>query len=145
MLSQSEQKQSLTDGELIQLAVVFILGMLRSANSKVIDPRKWWERAKTALETAASRGDTWPKMVSTCGKKLQIEAPTSATTKAICSVQEKIPDSETFKRFRRLCLRDALYVIAMARIEREEQIEEKAKIEKMSNAVKAAAKKGAAT
>lgn len=119
MTAKKKQEQPLTDSELIDLSIRFVLAMLRSADTDVIGPKRWWERAKTSLETSASQAESWPQMVSKAGAKLQILAPLAVTAKEISSIGSKLSDEITFERFRHLCQRDALYIVAMARANKE--------------------------
>lgn len=119
MPTKKEQPPPLTDTELNDLAIRFVLGMLRSANPDVIGPKRWWERAKTALETAANAADGWPQMVSRMGSKLQILAPLAVTAKEVSFIGARFSTPEDFERFRYLCQRDALYIVAMARASKE--------------------------
>ena len=121
MKSQEEPKTNLTDEELTQIGIDYILGILRSASTDVIDPKKWWERAKTALETGAAAAATFPQMVSKTANKLQIGAPTESTSNVISSISLRLTDQKDFERFRYICQRDSIYIIALARIQRDEQ------------------------
>lgn len=110
------------DEALTSTAVDFVLTMLSSASTDVIDPKHWWTRARTALETS-SQATSWPEMVSRFGAKLQIEALTERSAKSISSIGEFLGKENLFKRFRSLCKRDALYITAMAQARRAEQRE----------------------
>lgn len=119
MGTKKQPAEPLTDTELTDLSIRFVLAMMKSADVEVISPKRWWERAKTALETAASQAESWQQMVSKAGAKLQIISPLAETAKAISSIGNHLSTSENFERFRHLCQRDALYIVAMARANKE--------------------------
>jgi hypothetical protein len=121
MKSPKEQRMNLTDEELTDLAQDLILALLKSADTEVIKPKVWWERAKTALETGANAAHSFQHMVSRCGNKLQLLAPLAVTSKTISSISSKLNDEILFERFRYICQRDAIYIIAMARVKREDE------------------------
>jgi len=102
-------------------AVELVLAMMRSASTDRINPKKWWTRAKSALETAAAKASDLSEMVSEMGRKLEIEVTTQATASSICSLTARVTD---FEGFRRLCETQALYVVAIAQGEREKQREQ---------------------
>lgn len=120
MKSQKEQGKNFTDEELTDLAVDLILAVLHSADPDVIGPINWWIRAKSALETAASAAHSYQHMVSRCAEKLQIQTPQIVSSKAIFSIGKNFVDEKIFERFRYLCERDTIYIIAIARMKREE-------------------------
>ena len=120
MRSATEQAESLTDEDLLDLATRTVLAVLKSADPEVIGRMNWWDRAKTALETAANSAESWSHMVSRMGGKLQITSPLAATAKEISSIGRHLKDEQIFERFRSLCQRDALYIVAIARMQREE-------------------------
>lgn len=106
-----------SDDEVLKLGTEFVLSVLSSVDTDRISPRDWWERAKTALETSAGCAESYSQMVSRAGAKLQVAA-LSATSGAELTRIERAIGLE-FERFRALCERDALYVVALARAERD--------------------------
>jgi hypothetical protein len=112
----SDGTPSPTDSELTLLAVRLVRALMRSASAEVIDPRQWWTRAKSALETAASSAESWPDLVTRAGQRLQIDVFAEDTCNSLCSIEQEI--GSEFARFRELAARDALYVVAMAQAER---------------------------
>lgn len=109
------------DSELISFAIDFVLAMMRSASTRTIDPRHWWERAKSALETGAACAETFGQMVSKMGAKLEIESPLGTTASSISSLAERLADPPDFEAFRSICERDALFIVAMARAKNDER------------------------
>lgn len=114
----------MTDTELMTRAVALVLAMMRSASTDRVDPRKWWERAKTALETGAAVAGSFPELVSVMARKLEIEATTNATADTVASLSVAVGGEDDFEAFRALCERDAVYVVAMAQAQREEERQE---------------------
>lgn len=121
MNTSSERPVVLADEALTDLAVEFVIGMLRSASTDRIRPVDWWPRAKAALVVAASVAETWAQFVSRMGRKLQIDATHYATSDVIEVIGSRLRETGSFERFRYLCQRDALYVVAMAQAKRAEQ------------------------
>lgn len=113
-------EKGLTDEQLQQLAARFVLAMMSSASTSKIKPIDWWVRAQSALEAAAAMSDSLPQMASKMARKLQIEAPESWTSREVKSVSSDL--GEEFERFRSLCEREAFFIIAMARVERDRQL-----------------------
>lgn len=111
--SDLELEESITD-----LAVNFVVGMMRSASTEIIRPLDWWPRAKAALVVAASTAETYPAMVSRFLEKVQVSAATEPTCHVIDETRIAIDAfGETgFERFRFLCERDALYIVAMSQV-----------------------------
>ena len=135
MSLQNGQDKQLTDSDMITLGIDFILGMMASANPEVIDPRKWWDRAKTALEVSSDCAENWSHMVSKCGEKLQISSPNEKTSTMIEAISKDM-DSTIFERFRYLIKRDSLYIVAMARVVRSQQKEEQKNIKGQTEKLK---------
>ena len=104
------------DAVLTDLAVEWIRAAMKSASTDTIDPRDWWERARTALVTAASTAETWPQMVARQLGKLQVKATVETTANAVRVVGEQLTElgPAAWPRFRALCERDGLYIAAMA-------------------------------
>lgn len=124
----SDDSKPPTDSELTDLATRLVLSMMRSASTDKIRPQDWWDRAKTALETSASVAEGFPQMVSRFAAKIQVEGSLSESTcKAISSLGETFQGfgrEETWERFRRLCERDAVYIVAIARATRQTERQE---------------------
>ena len=109
------------DDILTDLAVDLVLTMMASASSENISGMDWWPRARSALETAADVADSYPQMISKMGAKLQIDAARNDTAKGISLLGDQLKTVQAFERFRALCRRDALYIVAMAQAKRDEQ------------------------
>lgn len=105
-------------------SVRLVLAMMRSASTDKIRPIDWWTRAKSALETAAASASDLSQMVAVMGRKLQIDATSSETSKEICSLAELVGGD--FEAVRRLCEEQSLYVVAIAQGQRQEQRERRA-------------------
>lgn len=119
MTGREEQASVDNDAILVDLAVSWVKAVMRSVDSNVVKPRDWWERAKTSLTTAAAVADNWPQMVSHHMRKLQVSAvsPDTAIAVEVMGAQLTELGSEAWPRFRALCERDALYIVAMAQAE----------------------------
>lgn len=108
------------DDVLTDMAIDFVLAMMGSASTDVIDPREWWTRARTGLESSAS-ATSWPEMVSRYGAKLQVVALRDRSASQIATLGAALGSQGGFRRFRALCRRDALFITAMAQQKRAEQ------------------------
>lgn len=94
-----------------------MLAMMASVSTSDIRPLDWWPRAKSALEAAASGAETWSQMVSIAAGKLQVEALRLASSGAVCAIGRTLARrSADWERFRSLCERDAIYIVAMAQV-----------------------------
>jgi len=111
----------MTDEQLTDLAVDLILAMMRSVPQDTIRALDWWPRARAAMVSAANRAETVGRFTSEMARKLQIPAVTNDTANYLSSLSEALVERATFKRFRHLCRRDAVYIVAMAQAKRDEQ------------------------
>lgn len=100
-----------------------VLAVMASASTERIDPRRWWERAKTALETGAAVSADFPEMVSVMARKLEIEVLSTASAERVNALAHEL--GEDFEPFRRLCEDQALYAVAMAQAARAEEREDR--------------------
>ena len=105
--------------DLERWAIQLIKAISSSMDSDRVDPRKWWQRLRTALERASRTGRSWSHMVSVMAKQCQIDALKPGSANSICSLEQPAADAGLFERFRRVCERDALYLVAMAEAERQ--------------------------
>lgn len=105
--------------ELIDLAVRFQDALLSSADVEVIGRTAWWDRARTAIETAAASATRFSEAVATAAKKLQITGALDARTSAeIAALAAVLDDPATFAAWRELAQADAVYVTALTRVQR---------------------------
>jgi hypothetical protein len=108
------------------MGIRLVLTMMASAPHDKIKALDWWPRAKSALETAADAASCWPQMISKMSAKLQIDATTIATANEIRVIGEQVGTGEMFERFRSICRRDAVFIVAMSQARRDEQRQTKA-------------------
>lgn len=104
-------------------AVDLVLAVMKSADPETIGPFRWWSRAKTALYVGAASSETFREMISTMGRKLEIDCFTEKSASAIGEIKRSI--GADFEPFRRMCERDALYIVAEAQAVRSLQKERK--------------------
>lgn len=121
MSGQDEQENTRKpwdDEVLTDAAVELVVGFMRSADTDIIRPVDWWPRAKTALIVSAAVAETYPAMVSKFLGKIQVPAPRKETTQVIAAVGAQLTEwgPDAWERFRFLCERDALYIVAMAQV-----------------------------
>lgn len=96
-------------------AATLVRAMMASASGEKIRRIEWWQRAKSALETAAMSADSFPSMVSAMARKLQIDVTTTTTGLDVANLALAVePDFESFRRF---CEREAIYVVAIVQAE----------------------------
>lgn len=114
-----------SDEGMERAATSLVLAMMRSASTERISPMNWWPRAKSALETGAAMATTYRTMISSMGRKLQIDATALSTSREISLLGAALAEAgdETFERWRAMCERDALFLVAMAQAERDLQRE----------------------
>lgn len=104
------------DMVLTDIAVEWVRAAMRSVDSSVVKPKDWWERARTSLVTAAAVSDTWSQMVARQLGKLQVRATSKDTAESVQVIGAQLNElgGAAWPRFRVLCERDALYIVAMA-------------------------------
>lgn len=107
-------------GELDDLAMYgmaedFLDALLSAADVDTIGAIHWWERAKTALETAAAASDSWRQCAAKAAQKLQIEAPDERLSHTVATLAAALDNTTTYRRWARLAERDALSITAMVR------------------------------
>lgn len=107
-----------TDLELHRFAERFLDALLDSADVRTIGVARWWERAKTGLETAAASSTSWRQCVAKAGRKMQIDTYTASSAATIAALAEDLDDPAAFSRWRTLATRDALTITAMVRHQR---------------------------
>lgn len=106
----------------LRCAIDLVRTMMASASSDHIRRIEWWSRAKTALETAAMRADSFGSMVSVMARKLQIDVTTIGTGERVAELAALVDDFTAFSKF---CATDALYVVAIAQAESKQRREER--------------------
>lgn len=112
---------TLSEQDLTVLAEDFLDALLSAADLKVIGKNNWWDRAKSALETAAASSATWPACVARACKKLQISTPDTRLSAEVDKLAKILGDERVYLRWARLAARDAVYVTAMVRARRDQR------------------------
>ena len=108
------------DDKLNELAIRLVLTMMASVDTDKIGALSWWPRARSAIETAADAASCWPQMVSKMAAKLQIDATTNKTADDIAYIGRVLHEANSFERFRQICRRDAVFIVAMSQAKRDE-------------------------
>jgi hypothetical protein len=103
------------DSDLYDVAIRLVNAMLDSVDTAVVKPMTWWDRARTALETGASVSTTWPQCVARTARKLQIVTLTKASGETVVALGTSLHDPAVFAAWRALVVRDAIYIVAIAR------------------------------
>jgi len=93
------------------IAVDFILAVMRSASTDKIKPIDWWQRAKTALESSAGGAAHWDDLLTRAARKLQIDVYREASSAAF---EEIIEDVADFRAFASYCRRHSIAIVAAA-------------------------------
>lgn len=105
------------------LAVRLINAVLDSASVDTIGVAHWWDRARSALEVGAASATDWPSMVSAICRRLQVDgalSPQSAETVTQLGA-ELTATPGLLERLADHCDRNAVYVVALARMARKTQ------------------------
>lgn len=116
MTTANLERLNYSDDDLTDIAVEVVLAMMTSVSTETIQPINWWPRAKSALSVAAVQAESWSQFISKMGQKLQINTLRKKSSLKVVGL--RVPD-EYFPRFRTLCQRDSLYIVAMAQAERD--------------------------
>lgn len=109
----------MTPDEQLRQAIDLVRAMMGSASSEKIRRIEWWSRAKSALETAAMSSDNYGSLVSTMGRKLQIDVTTISTAQGLAAIGLAVAGD--FESWRRFLATEALYVVAIAQAESAER------------------------
>lgn len=115
----SRQVREFTDHDLTTTAADILLALMASASTDKVRPKDWWDRGQAALVAAAERSTSWPAFVSTACRKLQIETLRERSVSSLSTWGERMRDRADFARFSRFTARNAHYIVAVARQERE--------------------------
>ena len=110
----------LDDAALAEHVVATLDAVLSSADSDVIGAKNWWPRATSALQAAAGAGDSWPRVCSTLAAKLQIDVLHDRDARVLAALGARL-DSALLGRWCYLAQRDAVYLVAMCRIVRDDR------------------------
>lgn len=110
--------RELSDDDLTTVAADIALALAASMSTDKIQPKHWWDRLQSSLVAASERSPSWPEWVSTAARKLQIDV-LSPRSSSLSTWGERLRDRPDFTRFARFVARNAVYVIAVARGERE--------------------------
>lgn len=105
----------LDDLALYGMAEDFLDALLSAADVDTIGATNWWERAKTALETAAAASDSWRQCAAKAAQKLQIDAPDERLSHTVARLAGVLDNPAAYRRWARLAERDALSITAMVR------------------------------
>lgn len=95
------------------LAVDLTLTIIKSVNYERIRPLDLWPRIQNALRGAAIRGQTFGDMIAIMGQKLLIDTYIENTSISIHKIGEEV-NKHGFEKFRDICEREALYIVAEA-------------------------------
>lgn len=101
----------------LRFAIELVRTMMSSASSDNIRRIEWWSRAKTALETAALRADSFGSMVSVMARKLQIDVTTIVTGERIAALSGSVGHPDEFAPFAAFCAKESIYIVAIAQAE----------------------------
>jgi len=102
--------------DLIDATIRWQSALLDSASTDVIGVASWWDRATTALTTAAASATTYPQAVSTACKKLQIDTLSEPSARILSELEKVI--GPRLAEWCETASRDAVYITAMTRVER---------------------------
>ena len=120
-MSSNEQPTPLSPGQAMDLAVRLVLAVMRSASTEKIDPLDWWTRAKDALVFGTATQD-YETCVHEMAESLQIHTLKAESARAIYSIGQELSEHpDSWPIFRDECQRKAIYVVALAQVQRDEE------------------------
>lgn len=106
-------------GTLIDWATTFLNAILDSADAEKIGPNRWWDRARTALETGTAT-TSFSEATAKTAAKLEIDGALSArSSRTIDQLAARLADPAVFEAWAELCRRDAVYITALTRVARD--------------------------
>lgn len=100
-------------------AVRLLDALLDSADVQTVGVSDWWDRARTALETAAAGAEDFAHLVSIGCRKLQIDSLNERASRTIADLGTALADRRRFEEFRGVAHRDAVYLTALTRVHRQ--------------------------
>ena len=105
--------------QLISWATAFLSAILDSADPERIGPKRWWDRARTALETGTATA-SFSEATAKTAAKLEIDgALTAKSSRTINRLAAPLSDPAVFGPWAELCRRDAVYITALTRVQRD--------------------------
>lgn len=110
----------LTDRQLGDHVVATLDAVLSCADVSTIGATHWWDRATSALKTAAGAGHSWPRVVSTLAGKLQVDVIQERHARTLAELGAQL-DPAALGRWCYLAGRDTPYLVAMCRIVRDDR------------------------
>lgn len=106
-------------GTLIAQATAFLSAILDSADAEKIGPKRWWDRARTALETGTATA-SFSEATAKTAAKLEIDGALSPkSSRTIEQLAKQLADPAVFEAWAELCRRDAVYITALTRVARD--------------------------
>lgn len=106
-------------GTLITWATTFLSAILDSADAEKIGPKRWWDRARTALETGTATA-SFSEATAKTAAKLEIDGALSAkSSRTVEQLAKLLADPAVFEAWAELCRRDAVYITALTRVQRD--------------------------
>lgn len=101
---------------LVDATITWINSLLDSASSDVIGVANWWDRATSALVTAAAGASTIGEATTIAARKLQIESTSPGSDATLLEASKVI--AADFAGWQRIVDTEAVYLIALARVAR---------------------------
>lgn len=110
--------------DLTNASVELVNALLDSADVHTIGVPNWWPRATTALETAAAGAESAAHAVTIASRKLQIDTLSKESAVTVARVAPII-DAD-YQAWVQTVAREAVYIVALARVAREERKQRRA-------------------
>lgn len=105
-----------TPNNLQDATVTWLSALLDSASVDTIGVTNWWDRATSALATAAT-ATTYGEATTTAARKLQIDTLTARTAETITQLEPLI--TADYPAWQHLAASETPYLIALTRITRQ--------------------------
>lgn len=116
----SQRGPAWTQEELMDVGVAITLALSSSMDPEVVSPKRWWARLQSAIQTSAERSYSWPQLTSAAAKSLQIGVLSRKTASVLCSTgRDHGLEGARFEALRTVLERDAHFIVALARAERD--------------------------
>lgn len=105
-----------TPTDLRDATVTWLSSLLDSASTDVIGVANWWDRATSALTTAAT-APTYGSAVTTGARKLQIDTLTAESSRTLADLETTI--APHLDEWCEIVHTEAPYLVALVRIHRQ--------------------------
>lgn len=105
--------------DLTTLTVEWLSALLDSASVDIIGATHWWDRAASALETAAAGADSAAQATTIACRKLQIDVLSEQSSATVADIAARL-DTRWGEWVEKIAA-ESIYLVALCRVQRAER------------------------